>query len=54
MHPYEVLPNKNEHDLLSFSMETFKKNIESLINKGYSFITVNQFKKAQENVGNSK
>ena len=54
MHPYEVLPNSNKHPLLSFSMDTFKKNIESLLNQGYTFITVNQYKKSQEHVGNSE
>lgn len=54
MHPYEVLENKNRHALLSFSMDTFKKNIENLINQDYTFITVNQYSKSLEHVGNSK
>ena len=39
MHPYEVMPAKQTHNLLSFSIEDLKKNINFLKEKKYEFIS---------------
>ncbi|MFN5250737.1 MAG: hypothetical protein ACOVQJ_00965 [Bacteroidia bacterium] len=36
-HPYEFLPSEKQHAMLSFSFESFKKNIEYLQHRGFTF-----------------
>lgn len=37
-HPYELMPNANKHNLLSFSGNQFEKNIEFLVSQNIEFI----------------
>jgi hypothetical protein len=42
MHPYEILPNSNNHPLLSFNTQELEKNLEFLIEKNSCFKTVSE------------
>jgi hypothetical protein len=41
MHPYEILPNKKAHSLMSFCAKTFTQNLTWAINNNYKFKNIN-------------
>lgn len=45
-HPYELFPNNNDHQLLSFNIIDFRRNIQYLIERNFSF--ENDFNKLRQ------